>query len=55
MDEYSHEFLSIEVDRKLDGERVLDCLTKLFVERGVQISFAVTTDLNSLPGAFATG
>jgi len=35
MDEHSRECLSIDVDRKLDGDRVLDRLTKLFTGRGV--------------------
>jgi transposase InsO family protein len=35
VDEWTRECLAIEVDRKLDSERVLDCLGRLFVERGV--------------------
>ena len=35
MDEHSRECLSIDVDRKLNGDRVLDRLTQLFVTRGI--------------------
>ena len=35
LDEWPRESLAIEVDRKLNSERVLACLARLFVERGV--------------------
>ncbi len=35
IDEYTHECLAIEVQRKLNSLNVLDCLNRLFLERGV--------------------
>jgi transposase InsO family protein len=35
LDEWPRECLAIEVDRKLNSERVLACLARLFLERGV--------------------
>ena len=55
MDEFSRECLSIEVDRKLDGDRVLDRLTKLFVERGVPGHIRSDNGPEFTPDVFAVG